>query len=158
MVVWGSRLITGIYWNTKKKHFISVIITRTKFSFQICTYLSLRQFSTVFLFSSMRSVDVEQANGQIIWRNTAKQKHDSSSTFVQTVSKTISLSLACTELKFFIIYEEDPRHFQLGQSLYLNIHWHIVLRRREVSVYLKQPKTAHEKIWRSTSWLSQTVV
>ena len=84
--------------------------------------LSLRQFSTVFLFSSMRSVDVEQANGQIIWRNTAKQKHDSFSTFVQTVSKTISLSLACTELKFFIIYEEDPRHFQLGQSLHLNIH------------------------------------
>lgn len=84
--------------------------------------LNLRQFNTVFLFPSMRSLDVEQANGQIIWRNTAKQKHDSFSTFVQTVSKTISLSLACTELKFFIIYEEDPRHFQLGQSLYLNIH------------------------------------
>ena len=76
--------------------------------------LSLRQFSTVFLFSSMRSLDVEQANGQIIWRNTAKQKHDSFSTFVQTVSKTISLSLTCTELKFFIIYEEDPSHFSLA--------------------------------------------
>ena len=84
--------------------------------------LSLRQFSTVFLFSSMRSVDVEQANGQIIWRNTAKQKHDSFFTFVQTVSKKNFTQSCMHGTEIFIIYEEDPRHFQLGQSLYLNIH------------------------------------
>lgn len=122
MVVWGSRLITGIYWNTKQKILpVSVIITRTKFSFQICLCLSLRQFSTVFLFSSLRSPDVEQRR-VIIFRNTGK-KPIVFQLWCKLSRKQFTQS--CTELKFFIIYEEDPSHFQLGQSLYLNIHWHI---------------------------------